>query len=1371
MILKTRPVDPRTFVETMQRLAASRVPAPQSAKRSPFEGSRPKMRMNTPAIEKELRSTVDKMEEGVSVEIGRNVGQQPSKQITDNKGGRRVSYNYELRSPFDDEQDSGEVQIVVSGLNNRVTVEQLEKLFAAYGDAKAEIASEPSGIPGQLSSRKKNYGRVYMTDAEAAERAIAALNMKAVNGTVLRMTKDARPRTRPGDSMPSGNPDSLLAWDVFLRSPFIPSIVKDRWLKLFDIVEVYDPSKGGKPTYARRTDATPTRKKVYDWWKSGWAYRMGQAVSRPIDVLERWGKEGKDLSRLLQGTFYEAMQMAGEGQNFVRDMYTEMYNDPVLKEYLDRGDNATIEHHRGFLPTWVKKVPGIEIRVDKDKVEKVYDRQGNSLTKRVNGVWITELRISNRPLLDAWVNAHFRTQDFGMIPPQEVSAVIEEKVSKIRGYFDGLDKRLLNANLQILSDRLAGDTNDPDMYRSITTNQTIDKEELIGYASSLGIEIPDTATIRVLPPRGNMREWVVIDGVKEIYRVREFDPMLLTERDVRHGSDRASIRAIQRSAEMVRPYEPWVGKTLIYEPEPREPIWSYREDDPFQLYAGRPHDLPQMINWSSMDPYNTGTEKYDSFMEYLDRFYESNRDANPPGWEYQGKKWSKEVAKSILERNYFAFHDMRFSPIEGDSELIYPAPAYESEAVLGEYAIRAGQRVSEILNYGQQGDILTDVLDAIRDPERLDLPDVAKSVLKLRQALGHNDFKRGAAEFVMEENLLVPYTVANGQRQVTRPEFDRMTPKDWDLLVQHDIVSVVGDAGQRYYAWGDPTYGRRRTHAVGDQVIEFTVAPNAGALVNMPMVDPQANIMEEIELATQRYEIAKATVLEHHTWHPKLVGQGELQQKLRMMASEDIETRKTLLGQIESDNEAYYDMVFAEQEKLRNPVYKALAFMQRLATGLFMRLSWAVQVGTFHNPAHRTGVINLFRGVRDQIMNEKDRVRLKNLGAMVTEMTEVIALQAQSISQENLGFNQKMLGASKYWRWTGHGGGILGWMNAFYNRGNWTPFAWMERNVIRGTAAMAGKHLVRDVLSRMLTNPPDYDKGRRAQDVHALTELNVTIEPLLDAVMQLPPPEGGWTPELIAELVDAQSSKDVQAAHPNNPEWGAIAELTNRVMQVMPDYAHYQGSNMHTPRILRKHPFLGMMLLFQRVMVAQMGVMLRMLKFGGKQLVMPMQEAMKDDPDMSNWVKTGMISKELLRKMPHLSLSLSVLLGSGFAATMMANLVRFQQPDDEDLMAQTWLMNSAVFGVMTGFIESHGHYRGITRQFGGPVIGLGEDLLQDFTGTVGFYGLRPLPVDFRPALSGEFWSPETPHDLGRTHQGGGGYRAPTGSSLGQVRVP
>ena len=1363
-IVLTREPDIRSKVDLYRKVQSSKVPVAKMYMRAPAQGATVKQ---TPVREPknyEVSQEAREYEEDLSRTLGRDVGRQPKKNVGDTDTGKVITYEVESTARTNDEN----IQVIVSGLAGRVSAQDLEKLFNDAIDksrfpgvtATAEVQSEPGGAPGQAGTRKKNYGRIYMSNQEAADDVLRQVNRTYLNGTELIMTVDPRPRPRPGDNVPTGDPDSMLAWDRLLRNPFIPQGLKDKWARVFDIEE--DPVAG---TMVRKEGASAPRK-IYDWWKQNWAYRWGRVFSRPIDVIERWGNLGIKLSQRVQNAFYESMAMAGEGMHFVKSAYDDMYNDPDIKAYLDAGDTLQIENQRGYLPTWLKKVPGIEARIGTDKVERAYDKDGNLLTHNVGGAWITEVFVSNRPLLDAWVNAHFQTQSFIAMPPKEVRDKLAYHVGQIRAHFDRMDDRLIDANEQILTDRLAG-SGSPDAYRSISVNQTIDEDELRAYAAELGISLPNNINIRVLPRRGNMNEWVITDGNREIYRVREFDPMTSVER-IGRRDQALTGRQSDRSDKSLGLYGGWIGKTLIYEPEPREPIWSYREDAPFQLFAGRPRDLPMMVNWSAMDPYTPNTPKHEAFEEYLERFYNANLEANPAGWTYKDEAWTMPLAKAILERNFEAFHDMRFEALEGDSELIYPSAAYESEAVLGEYATRVAQRVSEIINYGQQADILKADLDALKDPENLNLSAGAKAIIKLRQALGHDDFVRGAKPFRYEGNLLVPFSFSGDNRFSTRPEFDHMTAADWDALIDNDIVAIVGEPGNQFYAWADPSLGLdTRRQRVGDETVEFEVPPNAMALVNMPALDINDNILAEVELGIERYEIAKAFVLEHHTWHPKLIEMGNLEQRLRMIASSDITERRRVEGAIEDHRDAFYAAVVAEQEKLRNPALRGLSLLQRIATGLFMRLSWAVQLGTFHNPAHRTGLWNLMKGVSDQVRNEGDRTRLRNIGALVTEMTEVIALQAQSVSQENLGFNQKLLGASKYWRWKGHGGGVGGWLQAFYRSGNWTPFAWMERNAIRGTAAMAGKHLTRDVLTRLLTNPPDYTAVQRAQDKYALTELNVTIEPILEKVLKLQPPQGGWTEENVNALTEIASVKEAQEIYASNPDLGAVVELTNRVMQVMPDYAHYQGSGMHTPEILRKHPFLSMMLLFQRVMVAQMSVMKRMISYGLKQAAMPAEMA---DSEMNALEKAGVISKEIGRKIPHVALGLTALLGSGFAATMMANLVRFRQPDEDDLEVSTWMMNSAVFGALTGFFESSSHYRGFIKQFAGPIAGLGQDLMDDFTGTAGFYLLRPPAVDFRPALDPDFWQRDETSDIGRAHQGGGGYRPPTGTSLQGVRV-
>ena len=1371
-LIVDNPQDIRTTLENFEKIRDSKTGVAKQWVEKPAQGSdkvkKPvQHKYRSPEVEKQVKD----YESELSARLGRNIASQPTHSIEETEFGPRKRYDDEVENPrYSDDSDT--IQVVVRGLNSgSVTVEDLEALFGKHGEATAEIGSEPGGAPGQIKDEKKTYARVYMKDLKAAQAAIQDLHMSNQKGDRISVSIDTEPKPIPGDRRPTGNPDSHLAWDWLLQNPYVPGFIKRSWMKLFEIEDSWN-DETGKSTYARKHDAS-LKGNLEDWWASGWAYRLGRAISRPIDILKRWGDPGNKLAAYLEKVFYEGSEMAADGSELIEKMYNELYSNETLKEYFAGGDTAEIEHNRGYLPQWIKHIPGVEVRVDSaNNVERLYDKKGTLLTQRIEGKWVTKVQLRHKPLIDAWVNAFFSNQTFAMSPPKHIHDLVKARVDRVRDHFDLLDGRLFKANNEILGTGLASKAT-LDMYDSITVGNDIDMDKLVEYADSLGVKLDRNAEVRALPDRGNMREWVVLDGVNELYRIREFDPMVEVEQKARHTDKHLPDRIAQRAAESLGLYNDFIGKTLIYEAEPREPIWSYREENPFQLFAGRPHDMPQLVNWAAMDPYSPGKEKhkpakYEAFIEYLDRFYEANKNSHSPGWTYNGEAWSMPLARKILERNYEAFHDMRFMALEGDSELMYPASAFESQSVLDQYVMRAASRVSEVVNYGQQGDLLKHELDRLRDPERLELSAPAKAVLKLRQARGQDDFVRNAAVFTEEGNVFVPFTEdASGKKHAIGQAYSKMTPADWQALVDENIITIAGDASQGYYAWADPNAGEgSRTQAILGKQYNFTIADNAKALINMPAFDPTDEINRELELAIQRHEVAKAVVSEHHIWHPKMLELGELDQKLRMMASEEITGRTEALAKHSSAKEAFYDSVVEEQERLRNPIYRMTSMLQRIATGLFMRLSWAVQLGTIHNAAHRTGMKNMLQGVKDIIANGSDRERLRRIGAMTTEMTEVIAMQAQSVSQENIGWNQKMLGASKYWRWRGHGGGVKGWLHAFYKGGNWTPFAFMEKYAIRGTAAVAGKHMTRDMLTKLLVDKESLTDVKRAQAEFALTELSGTIEPLLKDVQALQEPPGGWTEDMISELTEIGNEKDLKAKFGNNPEWESFVQLTNRVMQVMPDHVHYQSSGLHTPSLFRKNPVLGMVILFQRVMIAQMGVMVRLFQYGGKQVMMPATMA---DKEMSDMEKAGLIGKEVARKLPHLTLSLAAILGSGFAATMMSNLVRFQKPDDEDMMVQAWLMNSAVFGATTGFIESAGHYRGITRQFSGPVVGFIEDLTQDFIGTTGFYLTRPMPVDFRPLLTGDAFN-EGAQDIGRTHSTGGGFTPGKGTSLSGARV-
>ena len=142
--------------------------------------------------------------------------------------------------------------------------------------------------------------------------------------------------------------------------------------------------------------------------------------------------------------------------------------------------------------------------------------------------------------------------------------------------------------------------------------------------------------------------------------------------------------------------------------------------------------------------------------------------------------------------------------------------------------------------------------------------------------------------------------------------------------------------------------------------------------------------------------------------------------------------------------------------------------------------------------------------------------------------------------------------------------------------------------------------------------------------------------------------------------------------------------------------------------------------------------------------------------------------REMLRMLPHFLFSAGAILGSGFVATVLSQVVRGRMPDDEDLALMTWITNAAVFGAATGYVESAGHYRGLERQLAGPLFGMAADFIRDPVTTTTKYAFRPFPLDFRPWFG--YWLGDTPHDINRS-VAGGGFRSTGGTSLSGVRAP
>jgi len=79
-------------------------------------------------------------------------------------------------------------QLYVGNINYRLTEEGLKAMFAEFGEVKsAKIVTD------RETGRSKGFGFVEMADAEAAERAIQALNDKEKDGRRIKVNI-ARPK-------------------------------------------------------------------------------------------------------------------------------------------------------------------------------------------------------------------------------------------------------------------------------------------------------------------------------------------------------------------------------------------------------------------------------------------------------------------------------------------------------------------------------------------------------------------------------------------------------------------------------------------------------------------------------------------------------------------------------------------------------------------------------------------------------------------------------------------------------------------------------------------------------------------------------------------------------------------------------------------------------------------------------------------------------------------------------------------------------------------------------------------------------------------------------------------------------------------------
>ncbi|MEK7447843.1 MAG: RNA-binding protein [Patescibacteria group bacterium] len=82
-------------------------------------------------------------------------------------------------------------KLYVGNLSYSITDESLAEMFTSYGEV-----TEAKVIPDKFSGRSKGFGFVTMADEKAAEKAIAEMNGKEVDGRsiVVNISRPKEPR-------------------------------------------------------------------------------------------------------------------------------------------------------------------------------------------------------------------------------------------------------------------------------------------------------------------------------------------------------------------------------------------------------------------------------------------------------------------------------------------------------------------------------------------------------------------------------------------------------------------------------------------------------------------------------------------------------------------------------------------------------------------------------------------------------------------------------------------------------------------------------------------------------------------------------------------------------------------------------------------------------------------------------------------------------------------------------------------------------------------------------------------------------------------------------------------------------------------------
>ena len=268
-----------------------------------------------------------------------------------------------------------------------------------------------------------------------------------------------------------------------------------------------------------------------------------------------------------------------------------------------------------------------------------------------------------------------------------------------------------------------------------------------------GITLPDKFRFSRVKKVGNINHWAVIDKTgrraKTVYILKEILPVGTKE------TTDASGAVSETDIESHSFYNPWKKKLLVYDAKvTRDPTWILDETRPVKLWEPEDNYFPHIVDFEAIakDP---------------DSYAAAMVDVNPGLTEEQAMMWIKKRLHSGRTRRHGFLEQQRKYNLPDFNKNFFEA--WE------QYYAGALHRVEMIERWGQDESLLTAKIQELyhSDAVMAEMDDIEKGVLKLRQAIGYNDFS--------------PYSVVRNSEMVK----DRFYTSDGDPEpLDRDFLSV-----------------------------------------------------------------------------------------------------------------------------------------------------------------------------------------------------------------------------------------------------------------------------------------------------------------------------------------------------------------------------------------------------------------------------------------------------------------------------------------------------------------------------------------------------------------------------------------------------